>query len=142
MLGHVATVDHGADPEADLVLAVERIALSLGRRADLGQRFSVASMSSARLRARSAASSGLRQTIETLAGIVVGGDLRHVALVEQRQLQGAALGRQSLDGRGAQRGDPVEAGWLEVGVDARLGDHAAIADQHDAFEPKARAQLA
>ena len=34
-----------------------------------------------------------------------------------------------------------EARRLEVGVDARLGDHAAIADQHDALQPKAHAQL-
>ena len=38
MLGHVATVDDGADLEGDLVLAAERVALLLGHRADLDQR--------------------------------------------------------------------------------------------------------
>ena len=38
MLGHVATVDDGADLEGDLVLAAERVALFLGHRADLDQR--------------------------------------------------------------------------------------------------------
>ena len=38
MLGHVATIEHGADFERDLVLAVERMAFSLGHGADLGQR--------------------------------------------------------------------------------------------------------
>jgi hypothetical protein len=106
----------------------------------LASAVSVAAMSSARLRALGR-QFGVATDDETLAGIVVRGDLRHVALVEQRELQGAALGSQGLDGRGAQRGDPIEAGGLEVGVDARLGDHAAIADQHDAFQPKAHSQL-
>ena len=79
---------------------------------------------------------------DRLAGIIVRGDLRHVALVEQRELQGAALGRQGLYRRDAQRGDPVDAGGAEIGVDVRLGDHAAVADQHDALQPKAQAQLA
>ena len=38
---------------------------------------------------------------EPLAGVVVGGDFRHVALVEERELQRSALGGQSLDGRSA-----------------------------------------
>jgi hypothetical protein len=38
---------------------------------------------------------------EALAGIVVRDDLRHVALVEQGELQGAALGRQGLNVAGA-----------------------------------------
>ena len=99
----------------------------------------VNSRSSSRLRARSAASSGLRQTMRRSPGKSVRNDLRHVALDEQRGLQGAALGRERLDRRGAQRGDPVEAGGREIGVDARLGGHAAVADEHDALQPEARA---
>ena len=57
-------------------------------------------------------------------------------------VQRAAFGGRSLDRRSAQRRDPVEAGLLDVGVDARLGDRAAIADEHDALEAKARAELA
>jgi hypothetical protein len=51
-------------------------------------------------------------------------------------LQGAAV-EQRLDRRGAQRGDPVQAGGLDVLGDARLGDHAAVADQHDMAEAEA-----
>ena len=85
---------------------------------------------------------GVAADNQTLAGKVVRDDLRHVALVEQRELQRSAFGGQSLDGRRAQRGDPAEAGGLEVGVDARLGDHAAVADEHDALQPKTHPQLA
>jgi len=60
---------------------------------------SVASSSSVRLRVRSSASAGLRQTIEPLAREVGAADLGHVALVEQRQLQGAVVGGQRLNGR-------------------------------------------
>ena len=63
MLGHVATIEHRADLEGDPVLALERIALRSVAARILANAFSVASMSSARLRVRSAASSGLRQTM-------------------------------------------------------------------------------
>ena len=114
------------------------MAFSLGHGADLGQRLLGRRDEFGALARALGRQLGVATDDETLAGIVVRGDLRHVALVEQRELQRAALGRQGLDGRGAQRGDPIEAGRLEVGVDARLGDHAAIADQHDALQPKGR----
>src|SRR5271157_1288904 len=92
MLGHVATVEHGADPEADLVLAAERITLSLGHCADLGQR-RLGRLDEVGTLARALGRQfGVATDDETLAGIVVRGDLRHVALVEQRELQRAALG--------------------------------------------------
>ena len=84
---------------------------------------------------------GVAADDETLSGIVVRDDLRHVALVEQRELQRAAFGRERLDRRRAERGDPVEAGGRDIGVDARLCDHAAVADEHDALQPKPHAQL-
>ena len=88
MLGHVATIDDGADLEGDLVLAAERIALSLGHRADLDERLL------GRLEEFGALARALGRELrvaaddEALAGIVVRDDLRHVALVEQRELQG------------------------------------------------------
>ena len=94
MLGHVATIDDGADLEGDLVLAAERIAFALGHRADLDERLL------GRLEEFGALARALGRELrvaaddEALAGIVVRDDLRHVALVEQRELQGAALGRQ------------------------------------------------
>jgi len=44
---------------------------------------------------------------EALAGKVVRDDLGHVALVEQRELQSAALGRQGLDRRRAIQSKPA-----------------------------------
>ena len=64
---------------------------------------------------------------EPLARIIGRGDRRNVAPVEQRQLQFAGLD-QRADGRSAQRRDPVEAGRRDVFVDARLRNHAAVAD--------------
>jgi hypothetical protein len=48
----------------------------------------------------------------------------------------------ALQGGGAQRRDPVEAGRGEIGVGAGLGDHAAVADQHHVVEVEALLQLA
>ena len=76
---------------------------------DAARSASVAASRSSRLRVRSAASSGLRQTISRSPGILGRGDRRHVALVEQRHLQRPGLD-QRPDRRRAQRGDPVEPG--------------------------------
>ena len=40
-----------------------------------------------------------------------------------------------------QRGDPVEPGRLEVAFDASLGDHPAVTDHDDTFEPEALFEL-
>jgi hypothetical protein len=69
-----------------------------------------------------------------------GGDARHVALVEQRELQGAAV-QHVLDRRSAQCGDPVQTCGSDVLGDARLSDHAAIADQHHMAEAEALLEL-
>lgn len=61
-------------------------------------------------------------------------------LVEQRHLQRPTFG-QRPDGGGAQRRDPIEAGRLELLVYAGLGDHAAIADQHDMLQGEALLEL-
>ena len=68
---------------------------------------------------------------QTFAREIGGGDLGQIALVEQRELEGAGVD-QSADLRGSQRGDPVEPGGPQLVSDAGAGDHAAIADQHDA----------
>ena len=49
--------------------------------------------------------------------------------------------QQRLDRRRAQRGDPVQACRLDVVGDARLSDHAAIADQHHVVEVEALLQF-
>ena len=70
------------------------------------------------------------------------GDAEQVALIEQRELNRAAL-EQPRDGRRAQGADPVNTfEWLEVLAQACLGQHAAIADDDKALEREALAQLA
>ena len=75
-----------------------------------------------------------------LAGKIGRGDRRHVALVEQRHLQISAADQTLQRGR-AQRRDPVEAGGTQILLDARLRDHAAIADQHDMVDGEAALEL-
>ena len=45
--------------------------------------------------------------------------------------------RQLADGLVAQSGDPIEADRLQVRLDARLGDHAAISHQGDPLQAEA-----
>ena len=79
---------------------------------------------------------GVAADDQPLAGKIGCGNAGHVALVEQRELQGAGL-QQRLDRRRAQGSDPVQAGGLDIVGDARLGDHAAIADQDHMVEVEA-----
>jgi hypothetical protein len=54
-------------------------------------------------------------------------------LVERGKLNGPGLG-QAADRRRPQGGDEVETGRFDGLLDARLGDQAAIADQHHMLE--------
>jgi hypothetical protein len=65
------------------------------------------------------------------------GDFGEIAVIEQRQLQRPVVGRQRLNGRRPQAGDPVQAVGLEIVADARGGDHAAIADHRHATDAEA-----
>src|SRR4051794_15069986 len=121
-------------PTASAISAVPRSGLRLRATAAWirASSRSVAASRSSRLRRRSAARSGLRQTTRRSPG-KSGGDAGHVALVEQRELQGAAL-HQRLDRRSPQRRDPIQPGGADLLGDARLGHHAAVADQDDMVE--------
>ena len=68
MLGHVAPSQHRADRLADRRGAVQRTARPLTRAAMRASSFSVAANSSARLRARSSASSGFLHTTRRSPG--------------------------------------------------------------------------
>ena len=76
---------------------------------------------------------------QALAGVGVGGDLRQAALVEQRRLEGPALG-QLADRAVAQRRYPAEAGAPAQIRDAGVGEHAAVAHQHHPLQPEGAAQ--
>ncbi len=76
---------------------------------------------------------------QPLAGVLLAGHAGQARGVEQPGLDHVAL-HQLAEGVPAQGGDPVEADRLEVGVDASLGDHAAVADQGHALQAEALAQ--
>src|SRR5438477_6623836 len=65
-----------------------------------------------------------------------GGANAHVALIEQRELQDAAID-QTPDGGAAKRRDPVEISGLDLLLEASLGDHAAVADEHHPVQAEA-----
>ena len=58
------------------------------------------------------------------------GDFREVLLVKQRELEDPGS-RELLDGRGLQRGDPLNPVGLAKQFDVRLGDHPAIGHDDD-----------
>ncbi len=76
---------------------------------------------------------------QALAGEIVARDAGQAPGVEQPGLDDLLAG-ELVDGVVAQGGDPVEAGRLEILVDAGLGDHAPVADQGDADQSEALAQ--
>jgi hypothetical protein len=140
VLGHLVLVEHGADLEADFGFAAQRLALASHGGGDagkvaLGGGEQILALADALGSARAVAADD-----EPLARELGRGDAGHVAVIEQRHLQGAAV-EQRLDGRGAQGGNPVEPGRFEVLGDPRLGDHAAVTDQDDMVESEALLQL-
>src|ERR1700738_2635072 len=76
---------------------------------------------------------GIAADDQPLARIVGRRDRCHVTLGEQRHLQRPGLD-QRPDGWRAQRRDPVEPGRGDLGIEARLRDHATIADQRHTLE--------
>src|SRR3984885_9499818 len=72
---------------------------------------------------------GIAADDEAFAGIVVSGDLGHVAVIEQGELQWSALCGKLADSGRAQRSDPVQASRFDIGFKPRVGDHAVIADR-------------
>src|ERR1700722_6408061 len=110
-------------------------AISASPRRGLGRRQQVLAL--ARALAREI---GIAADDQPLARIVGRRDRCHVTLVEQRHLQRPGLD-QRPDGRRAQRRDPVEPGRGDLGIEARLRDHATIADQRHTLEREALLDL-
>ena len=102
MLGHLALTQHSADLQTDRILAVQGFALTLHGGLDADQILLGRRSSSLRLRWRSPARSGLLHTI--LARDVGWCELGHIAIVEQRRLQRAAVFGKLSDRRRPQRG--------------------------------------
>src|SRR5438132_9191241 len=78
---------------------------------------------------------------QAFARIVGAGDLRHIAVIKQRGLQRPACGRELLDRRSPQRGDPIEPGRAQRLLDARAGQQPAVAHHHHALQLEALLQL-
>ncbi len=137
MLGDLEAVDDPAGPLADQAgrLVVQAPARVVDRRLHLRQL--LLGGGEQRLALAGALVGDLRVAADDqpLARIGVGGDLGQIRLVEQRQLQLAALD-QRPHLRRPQRRDPVEAVLLERG-DVGLGDHAAVAADDDPLDPEA-----
>src|SRR5580765_2121151 len=130
----------GADLEGDLGLAAQWIARTPNGGGDdgeigFGRRQQVLAL--ARALAREI---GIAADDQPLARIVRRRDRCHVTLVEQRHLQRPGLD-QRPDGRRAQRRDQVEPGRGDLGIEARLRDHATIADQRHTLEREALLDL-
>src|SRR5215208_5336031 len=103
--------DDGADPEADLGVAAQRLGGAVHGVVDCRQLALGGGEQILALEPPGAGEIGVAADDEALARIVVGGDAGEVALVEQRELEGAGV-EQGADLRGAQRSDPVEPGRL------------------------------
>jgi hypothetical protein len=140
MLFHFVGVEHRADRERDFGGAAQRIAPAADPGLDRGEILLRRGQQLLALAAALGGEIGIAAHHQPLAGKLRRGDAGHVAGVEQRQLQGAAV-EQVLDRRRAQRSDPVQAGGFDVLGDARLRNHAAVADQHDMAEAEAPLEL-
>src|SRR5258706_9259503 len=137
VLGDLAATEQGADGQADLVGPAQWLAPAHNAGLNvlqvlLGGIEQLAPFASAFL-----GKGGVLADDEALAREVRAFDLGEIALVEQRELQGTALGGELLDRRRSQRGDPVEPGRYEFVFDASLRDHPAVADHDDTLEPEA-----
>ena len=76
---------------------------------------------------------------QPLTGIVLAGDAGQIGRVEQPRLD-QVLVCQLADHFAAQGRNPVEAGRLEVGLDAGLGEHTAVAHLRHALQAEALAE--
>jgi hypothetical protein len=140
MFFHFVGVEHRADRERDLGGATQRIALALDRGFDAREILLSGAQQLFALAAALRGEIGIAADHQPFARKIGGCDARHVALIKQRELQSTTV--QQFPDRGrTQRGDPVQACGFDVLGDARLGDHAAVADQHDMAEAEALLEL-
>ena len=141
VLGHVEALDDAAHAQRDGLLAAQRVACALRGRGDLGQ---IGLGGRQQLQPLARTLLGQQRVAahhQPLVGEVLARELQQVALVEQRGLEGSVLGRQLRDLRRAQGADPVHALGLEHLLDARRGQHAAVAHPGDALDAEALLEL-
>ena len=113
VLGHLVAIDDLADGDTDGIATAQR---SFGRDArgpGSGELLLGGGQQLLALARPLVGQQRIAADDEPLARIIGRGDLRHVAVVEQRELQLAGVD-ELADRRCPQRGDPVEPGRLEI----------------------------
>src|ERR1700741_3193894 len=140
MLGHLVAIDDLADGDADGIATTQQPLGAASAGLDLAQLLLGGTQQLATFTRPLIGQQRIAADHETLARIVERGDLRWLASVEQRRLQFAGVD-ELADRRCAQRGDEVEIGRLDALPDPRLGDHAAITNEHHAIEIEMLLQL-
>ena len=140
MLGYFVVIDDSTDRQPDHGLTSQRVTAPAHLRGNARQVAFGGRQQSFALAGALARQVGVAADHQPFAGKLGRGDLGQMAFVEQRELQGAAIG-QGLNLWRAQAGDPVEAAGLEVLAQPRLRDHAAVADQHHVLQAKAALQF-
>ena len=141
MLGHVAPSQHRADRLADRRGAAQRLARPLHAGLDAGQLLLGGGQQFAPFAGPLLGQQRVLADHQAFARIIGAGDLRHVAVIEQRGLQRPAFGGELLDRRRPQRGDPIETGRAQRLLDPRAGQQAAVADHHHALQLEPLLQL-
>ncbi len=124
VLGHLVLADHLADAQGDLVGATQRAPVALGGGGHGVEQLLRWRAAVARACARAgSASSGLRHTMRRSPG-------KSSLRSSTRSVSSNSDGRTApaADGRRAQGADPVKAGRPQFVADARVGEHAAVAD--------------
>ncbi len=133
--GDLLGVDHLAHGQGDGVFAAQRPAGPPGRGIDLRQLGPGGLQQLAALAGPLICQERVAAGDQPLPGVVRGGDLGHVGVIEQGRLD-RADGHQRLDRRAAQRGDPVQLRGLQVVTDPGAGDHPPVAGQGHMRQPE------
>jgi hypothetical protein len=141
MLGHVAPSQHRANGLADRRGAAQWTARPLHARRDAREVFLGGGQQLGAFAGPLFGQQWVLADHQAFARVVGAGDLGHVAVIEQRGLQRPARGRELLDRRGPQCGDPIQTSRAQRLLDARAGQHSAVADHHDALQLEALLQL-
>ena len=132
VLGHLVFAKYGAGLQTDFARAPQGRAGAFGASFDAGK---VRFCGGQQFLAFTAPLHGqglVAADDQSLAGVIRRDDLRHIAFVEESELQGAVVRRQGLDGRRPERRQPIEFGGRQVLLDPGRRDHTPAADERHA----------
>jgi hypothetical protein len=140
VLGHLVVIDHATHFDAEGRVVERRLGAPGGLRGELRERAFGRDEQLLPFPAPFLREQRIETGNETFAGILGRGDLGEVLLIKQGELERPALD-QRADGRAPQGGNPPNPGMGAQVPELRLGEHAAIADQDEARDPKLRLQV-